>query len=621
MSTTDQADQQPDPPAPLSANDLLSFDFEEPIRGADVADAHPLGDLFQKALAGLEDKTTVEARTFALMTAVCSFHFKPEDRAAPFGPMMEWERKRSAIPEDFAGDQALAFAAVADRIEHPCLRARIADTAWLNDKKNGRVARTAVEAYAECVRRLLSGDFRARFAKDEGTPFEAFNLAKRAVQIAAAIKKRSDPLTGPAAEALLALGEAARTTGDLSLYRRAFTLAWHNGLIDSPQFAKDLELIAGQELDPMGRKAIWDQIAACYRDVGDEGAELRSSINAAEELVAMADSMGGSPMAAASWLADAIKSMRPLRGTKLRRAELEVRLREVQASISDEMATFTSGPIDLSEIAEGTIKVFEPLSLPTALGQFAVLSRPPSIESRRREALDSLQNAPLASIFGMTKVDHDGKTIAVVPGAELRGEPGEEWLLHKYAEHDALRRRIFIAGQFEPVRRHLASRISFTERYFRAIVQRSPFVPHGYESIFALGFARMMQGDALSAAHLLLPQLENSVRDVLSKAGHDPSIIQADMSQEDRSLSSMLEKNRQEMDTIFGPELTLEIDLLFNSRLGPALRHDMAHGKVDTNDCYGADVRYACWLIYRITCLPLLDNWSQIVTEIETSEF
>lgn len=607
-------------PTPLTAEELLSVDIEKPIRESDVVDAHVLGNLYENVFKDLADQSSVEARVYALLRAVCSFHFKPEDSSSPFGPMWEMDGKRSSIPEDFAGPQALAFATIAEKIEHLGLRARIADTAWLNNKRDARVGTIAVEAYSLCVRQLLSGDFRARFARDESTPFEALKLAERAVQIAVALKRRADPLAGIAAETLVDLGKTARATGDLSLYRRASALAWNHGLLDSRAFATELESHLADEPDPMGRKRIWEQAAACYRDIGEEDHVLRCQIAAAEELVAMADAMG-SPLASASWLADAIKSLRPLKGTKPRRKELELRLREAQENLSDEMTTFSSGPIDLADIAQGTIEVFEPMSLPTALGQLAILTRSPALEDRRTEALNSLKESSLASLFEMTKVDRDGKTIAVVPAANLRGEPNEDWMLHKYAESDSLRRRIFVAGQLEPVRQHLASRVSFTDRYFKAIVQNSPFVPLGYESIFARGFARMMQGDFLSAAYLLLPQMENSIRDVLAKAGHDPSIIQSDMSQEDRSLSSMLENNRAELDEIFGPDLTLEIDLLFNSRLGPALRHDMAHGKVNTNECHDADVRYACWLIYRVTCLPLLAHWSEIVAQIEASEF
>jgi len=607
-------------PVPLTADEITSFDFEGPIRGAEVADAYLLGDFFRRAATETEDQSSLARRVYALLNAVCSFHFKPEDRSSPFGPMMEWDGKRTAIPEDFAGDQSTAFAMIADKIEHPCLRARIADTAWLNDKRNGKVAVVAVEAYATCARQLLSGDFHARFARDDSTPFEAFSLARRAVQIAVAIKRKAEPLSGSAAEVLIDLGNAAKATGDLSLYRRAHSLAWNHGLLDSLKFAGDLKAVLDQEKDPMSRKAVWEQMASCYRDAGQAEDELRCSIAAAEELVAMAEAMAP-PMASASWLADAIKALRPLKGTRPRRKELEVRLRETQENLSDDMTTFSSGPFDLSDIASGTIEVFEPMSLTTALGQLAILTRPPELEDRRKDALQTLKSSPLSAMFAITKMDRDGKTIAVVPGAELRGEPGEDWMLHKFAESDGLRRQIFIAGQFEPVRRHLASRFSFVERHFWAIVENSPFVPLGYESVFALGFSRMMQGDALSAAHLLLPQIENSVREVLIKAGKDPSIIQSDMSQEDRSLSSMLEHNRGDLDQIFGSDLVLEIDLLFNSRLGPALRHDMAHGKINTNDCFGADVRYACWLIYRITCLPLMSRWSEIVSQIETQEF
>lgn len=131
-----------------------------------------------------------------------------------------------------------------------------------------------------------------------------------------------------------------------------------------------------------------------------------------------------------------------------------------------------------------------------------------------------------------------------------------------------------------------------------------------------------MQGDYISAAHLLIPQLENSVRYVLHSASKDSSKIMPDMLQEDRTLSALIEQFRPELERIFSAPIILEIELLFVHNSGPALRHDFAHGKVPDGACFDVDVIYACWLVYRLACIPLFGIWEkQLAPAIEADSF
>ena len=94
------------------------------------------------------------------------------------------------------------------------------------------------------------------------------------------------------------------------------------------------------------------------------------------------------------------------------------------------------------------------------------------------------------------------------------------------------------------------------------------------------------------------------------------------MTQDDRSLSSLLDNMREEMNKIFGVDVVHEIDLLFNFRPGPALRHTLAHGKMTDGQCYSADTIYGCWLIYYLTCLPLIPHWKDLIgPQIESQAF
>lgn len=86
-----------------------------------------------------------------------------------------------------------------------------------------------------------------------------------------------------------------------------------------------------------------------------------------------------------------------------------------------------------------------------------------------------------------------------------------------------------------------------------------------------------------------------------------------DLLQEDRSLSGLLENFREEMDRVFGEDLTNDLELLFVHKPGPALRHELAHGKLYDTLCCEADAIYACWFVFFLTISPLSDQWGAMI--------
>jgi hypothetical protein len=310
---------------------------------------------------------------------------------------------------------------------------------------------------------------------------------------------------------------------------------------------------------------------------------------------------------------EAINEFRRIKGTRERRKELERELRDIQEDFADEMGSF-SHTVDLTDLARACVEQAETLSLGAALGYLASLSHSREPEALKAAALERLEETPLSAIFAQTKIDSSGKVVSRRAALSGPGEPTDDWYKYTISQAESLQRRVIIAGQFEPIRQYLVSRFSISDRHFQPITQQSPFVPPGYDHLFSLGFARLLQGDYPSAVYLLIPQLENSIRHVLKLRGHEPSMIQSDMTQEDRSLSALLESERPALAEIFGGPLIFEIDLLFNDRAGPALRHEIAHGKLSAGDAFGPDCVYAAWLIFRLTCIPLFDKWEEFVS-------
>jgi hypothetical protein len=211
--------------------------------------------------------------------------------------------------------------------------------------------------------------------------------------------------------------------------------------------------------------------------------------------------------------------------------------------------------------------------------------------------------------MGKSYSDQEGKMIAQSPSAGFGDKPSEEWFDHESLTEVGFHYHVETEAFIKPACITMTQNECIDERHLEPLVYHSAFVPPGHEAIFALGFARMIQGDMVSAVHALIPQLENSLRYVLTNRGSRTAKLNVDLTQEDLSLSQMYSNRKEELEQAFGKDITYMFHLLFNLKGGPMLRHEMAHGKLTASNCYSAPCIYACWLMFHITCSPLVSLW------------
>jgi hypothetical protein len=612
-------------PPLVIVEDFKSIDFESPIAATDRADCMVLYQLFGQAARAAEATNNPRVvAVFKLLNSICSLHFKPDDRASPYGPLAQFDGKRSAIPDDFRGAQCEVLREILPTIRHPGLRARVADLVWLNDRKARDAAEAAVGAYTETVDALLDGKLKDQFDDMPAASFEKLSLLQRALQIASATSKRGQ-LPDQLRKTARRLYKLSFDTRACIPFDRLARLLMQYELIEASTVAKDGEAVAqaaigGPKPYPLAIKAVWDCAAYAYQACGDTEASRRCLLRSVEQTIAMRDGVSGAA-AQAHWLRTAIAELRQIPGTNDQREALRREMRAIQEKSVDEVGSFRI-PLDVGDMRSGVIEIFEGYTLAMALGQFSLLARSQPIEELRREAIEGAKNSPLTAMMGGVHFDAEGKIRAESPGAPATGDPDEEWFKKTIAQNLNIRRHIIVSGSIDAARQVIASSHPLTERHLIPITAQSPFVPATHRHTFGLGFARFMQGDFLSAAHLLIPQLEHSVRYVLHSSSVDSSKIMPDMLQEDRPLSALIEQFRPEMESIFSAPIVYEMDLLFTYRGGPALRHEFAHGKVADGYCFSVDVIYACWFMYHLTCLPLLPYWKEHVAPmIEAAAF
>lgn len=611
------------PQALVTPADFRSVDYNAVVRDIPSVYDHTLESSFMKVARENRDREP-DFSVYRLLASACGLHFRLHDNAGTFGPQMTVENGRTPIPEDWLGAQTDAIFEILAEVEHPAVRARLADVVWTNDRKKSKAAEIAVGAYCECAEGLIKGNYENRFESQNDVSLESVDIIERAAQIHSRSSKRGSAMHDRVATILIELYAKARAHNDVAPLHRLASLLSRYSLISMDDLAIHLEeaaLAAELKSDayPLAVKKLWELAAFGHEELKRTDEQRRCLLASVEQTLRMAPQTG-SASGAVHWYRQAIGELRTIPGTEQRREELRKEMRVLQEKSLEEMGTF-SIPLDLTEIATGTIAVFEKLSLPEGLRQFAFLVRPSKAEDMRKQAAE--KETGIAGMFAASHLDSEGKIIAEVEGASFDGSsPSEGWLKSKMIQNLQLSMEIAVKGQLEPARQFLASEFPLSERHFTFIALQSPFVPRSHAATFALGFARLMQGDMLSAGPILIPQLEHCLRHVLLNSSTDTSKMRNDLTQEDRSLSTLLETYREDLTRIFGEDIVLNIDLLFNHRPGPALRHEFAHGKVGDYSYADPAVYYSCCFIYMLTCIPLMPGWAQFVApSIESGSF
>ena len=155
----------------------------------------------------------------------------------------------------------------------------------------------------------------------------------------------------------------------------------------------------------------------------------------------------------------------------------------------------------------------------------------------------------------------------------------------------------------EPARQQLIAEHAARRVDLFFLVQDNPFVPFGREGLFLRGLHAGLHGDIVLALHLLLPQVENSIREIFTAHGVITSKLESDATQDERDLGWML--TRPEMAKIFGEGMAFDLRGLLVERFGLNLRNDIAHGLLAESQMITPGAIYAWWLILRLCCIPI----------------
>ena len=189
---------------------------------------------------------------------------------------------------------------------------------------------------------------------------------------------------------------------------------------------------------------------------------------------------------------------------------------------------------------------------------------------------------------------------------ELKDAAIRSWMFW----HARMMQEATVLGILAPTRAQILQEHRIRHKDLWPFVANNPFIPPDRADIFLQGLLAGFNGDFLTAAHLLLPQVENSIRVLLEMRdvpttklppGHDEPQDVFDLNRvfnEPALYAAVV--------AIFGEDLVFELRGLLVERFGSNLRNRFAHGLMSAGEFYAPVVVYFWWLTLRIVCAPTI---------------
>lgn len=558
--------------------------------------------LSDMAKAAIEDGDADQSAVLWLLADACSMRLEPDDRAEPFIPVMGPGAQRSALPDDWLEAERAFLAQAYLEITHPMLRARLADLAWhIAEPRHPNHARAAIDAYRQI--RITWDCWLA----------DGRECWARAIQLALILGKSGESVLGEMESELV---DAFFATG----IDDAGLPLWIAELVDRQPILRDHRTVVAEHLsalgdqhtaasDPRLAQDLLLMAEAIYRADRDKERSHDMTVKVAELSVVQADWPAGdgesrSAITASHFLDEAYQRLRRLPTEYRARHGLEQRLKQIeswlgeanQASIQ-EMVTFETEGVDITEPIREVESAMTGLDTVNAVFKLAAISRAPSranIESRARQLM---REFPMQWLFGSTHLSMDGRVVGKRAPASLNeNDDNALWvaMLQDYLIEVGIITQMRVLPALQTLRREHRIRLGD----FINLARRCPLVPNGREEQVGRGLLAGYQGDYATAIHLLVPQLEHIVRVELQTAGIHTQKIGDDGVQSEKGLGSLADFSVTP--DLLGEDRAFELKALFCEPIGPNLRNMVAHGLLDDQEAKSVYSLYAWWWVLRL---------------------
>jgi hypothetical protein len=588
----------------VTKKDFDECDWQSVIGGSENKEYHAYSGYFAAKAREAEIAGEIETqKVFALLRDVCSLMLQAEEPEEPFGIAIQIQGRRSASLDDFSEENLNVLREIAPEVLDPEMRARIADILWVK-KRDFLMGRLAVDAYLEAASVLEH--------PEEWS--EGAHRVERAMRVAMALREGKNPVyLSKVITHIEGILDKYNGEDPSFLSNKMMELLqdllrkklWEGDPTKYIAFAEKAAFRAEAEHNWWKAEHYWKTKARWHELVNDGEQKRLALVAAAETHVKAAEDALRSPdpsyLAASFHLEEAIKCFKLIAGMQKRVEELYMKLLEYQEESLAEMKTvhveIPLRPEEVEALSQATDLAREAVkgkTIQEALLTLACMGFSPSVDHLKEVAQKVVKDTPLQHLIS----------------AEIKNEVGRiVGRRSSMLEEDPIKKEMFqharLAQQFqalyiiEPVRQQINSEHGSQPQDLLPIVTNNPFVPQRREYIYMKGLYAGLTGDFLVAAHLLIPQLENSIRHLLYRSGTATSKFDEYEIQDEFDLNTMLGKYHPQLVGILGEDTVFDLQGLLVERSGYNLRNLTAHGLLNYEG-FSLQVSYLWWLVLRL---------------------
>lgn len=577
---------------------LDKVDVDAPIRGR--AHTWPLfhSNSFaefakQAQLDGRINEENVYRFLDRVVNVMPTFHRKEQ----PYSPYFSSNTHRSEVPSDFSPTDIAAIRKTITRTKDIALLAHLHDMLFVGPSRYHRAGVLAVPLFLD-IARILHGTKNTTYIKD---------VLQRGIQLARQLGWRNtlgDSARSTLSELLRASAEEPFDSELLSCLRLA-----HEESVGDPKEWLRLAQNAGEyhkaKLHYSNTQDYFKMVLAftqttsnlegersAWREIGwslERQAEVRTSQE------------NPSYMAATSILKEAIQAYRRGKVDKDHIDALLERLRDYQSHSTSELGSF-GRDFDATDQVNAVREDIKGQSLRTALLRLSFITKLTDTVQMKERVLANAKQFPMLYLLTTRILDDEGRDRQVQRGIlDLDGSEFDR----------ALKQRMFADVQFDwnyraqvaidPARRQFMEEHAPRPEDLHPLVGNNPFVPPGHEGLILRGLLAGLYGDFVLAAHLLVPQFENSVRHVLESAGVHVANILEDGTEPLKVWGGILDI--PETLEIFGADRIFELEGLLVSESGFGFRNKLAHGMLTEAQCAASIPTINVWWLMLRLCM------------------
>lgn len=557
---------------------------------------------FWTAAAEMEAKgNTVQHAICAVLGFASSLRLNPTSVESPYSSPAGDHQQDSAIFDVLDESHLALLENLVERRVDCELRARIADILWLK-KHDYRMAQAAIESYLESASRV----------EHPKNWVECIDRIARAVTLVQQLGRTAEQVAQVTHHIEIVL-EEYQANDPLYLSQRLMELLLKLDQGDSAKYAA----MADGAATSAERQHNWERArdywllkARWHARAKEEAPRWQCETRAAETYVNSAAERRGGDSATCAIAADelqmAIQALCRVPGTADRRKELHTLMLEYQQKSADAMPSFQV-EVDFKDCAREAQEKVKGKSLLDAIFILATMLRSRPVADLRSDVQKSREEYAILYAFQKQLVDSKGRIKAVNRReCDSASSLSDEMLPDMFGEAGRTQEG-FAMGVIEPARQQMCVDHNPRVDTFHPIVTDNPFVPPGREYIFALGLHAGLTRNPIAAASILVPQVENSIRDLLEREGVKTSVLRRDGTQADSTLEGLLKEEK--LKGILGEDAIFDLRGLLVEEFGTNLRNSVAHGLVSQNGFFSPRVTYFWWLILHLCCVPKARAW------------